>query len=149
MYHGTSWEKACEIDSNGFQISDEGRLGAGVYVARYEKARKFALAKYRHGGESCGMLEVIISFRYPKYASCEDDDWQDQGHDACRADETAVSTASMVKVPLRATPLGPTRSLAAWMPERGRANSLVPAQDRRFHCLRPSRYQHGVVCQVR
>ena len=43
-------------------------MGAGVYVARYEKARKFALAKNRHGGESCGMLEIIISFRYPKYA---------------------------------------------------------------------------------
>ena len=48
MYHGTSWERACEIESGGFQISDGGRLGAGVYVARYEKARQFALAFDRH-----------------------------------------------------------------------------------------------------
>ena len=41
----------------------------------------------------------------------------------------------MVKVPLRATPLGPTRARAAWVPERGRVSSLVPDQDRRFHCF--------------
>ena len=99
MYHGTSWEMACEIDSNGFQMSDDGRLGAGVYVARYEKAHKFALAFDRHGGKTGGMLEVIISFRNPKYASYEDDDWQDQGHDACRADETAASAAAWSKCP--------------------------------------------------
>jgi hypothetical protein len=101
MYHGTSWERACEIESGGFQISDGGRLGAGVYVARYEKARQFALAFDRHKGETGGMLEVIISFRYPKYVSFEDDEWQSQGYDACRADETAKSTAARLRVPWR------------------------------------------------
>ena len=70
-----------------------------MYVARYEKARQFALAFDRHKGETGGMLEVIISFRYPKYVSFEDEEWQSQGYDACRADETAKSTAARLRVP--------------------------------------------------
>mmetsp|Transcript_55878 Transcript_55878/g.92448 ORF Transcript_55878/g.92448 Transcript_55878/m.92448 type:complete len:189 (+) Transcript_55878:76-642(+) len=92
MYHGTSWEIACTIEQDGFQLSEDGRLGPGVYVARYDKAHKFALAIDRHGGDSGGMVEVIISFRDPKYVPFEDDRWLDEGYDACRADQTAAST---------------------------------------------------------
>ena len=92
MYHGTSWENALEITASGFKKSYDGCLGAGVYVARYEKARKFALALNRHGGNMGGMVEVIIRFQHPKYVSWEDCTWQDEGYDACRADKTAAST---------------------------------------------------------
>ena len=40
-----------------------------MYVSRYEKAHKFALAFDRRDRRHA---EVIISFRYPKYASYED-----------------------------------------------------------------------------
>ena len=139
MYHGTSWERACEIESGGFQISDGGRLGAGVYVARYEKARQFALAFDRHKGETGGMLEVVISFLYPKYVSFEDDEWQSQGYDACRADETAKSTAARLKCP-SGEPLPPEwrrrATEALWRPPKVTDSTAC-------------RYQHGVVCQVR
>ena len=92
MYHGTSWERAQNIQSYGFQLCDSGLLGPGVYVAHYDKALKFALALWRHGGDSGGMVEVIISFRNPKYVRYNDYKWQDEGYDACRADETSAST---------------------------------------------------------
>ena len=84
-----------------------------MYVARYEKAHKFALAFHRHGGETGGMLEVVISFRVPKYASYEDNEWQDQGYDACRADETAASTAASSKCPCSSSSERPLTALEA------------------------------------
>ena len=92
MYHGTSWKNACDIERDGFEPSEDGMLGPGVYVARYEKAHKFACAFERHGGQTGGMIEVLIRFRYPKYVSYNDDDWQADGYDACRTDETSAST---------------------------------------------------------
>jgi hypothetical protein len=92
LYHGTSWESACQIEASGFERSTEGRLGPGIYFARFEKAHRFALCLERHGGDAGGMVEALVSFRYPKYVTYEDDTWFEEGYDACRADMTAKST---------------------------------------------------------
>lgn len=108
FYHGTSWESAQHIMMEGFEPSDDGQLGRGVYVARQDKAARFARDAARHGGAAGGLVEVIVSFSFPKFVSKASDagEWQLDGFDACRADCTAASEhmewcikdASQVKV---------------------------------------------------
>ena len=94
LYHGTSsWENAQRIKRNGFIPSEDGCLGRGVYVAREDKARRFAQNSSRHSGAgSGGLVEVIVTLSNPKYVSSNDTSWQTQGHDACRTNRTDAST---------------------------------------------------------
>ena len=52
LYHGTSLEAALRIESQGFQASATGCLGPGVYLARADKALRFAQGGGRHGGRT-------------------------------------------------------------------------------------------------
>jgi hypothetical protein len=73
LFHGTSWDRAMEIGKSGFIPSASGRLGQGIYVAREDKARRFAEDSSRHGGAGGNALvEVIITFRNAKYVSGDD-----------------------------------------------------------------------------
>ena len=92
FYHGTSWSNANEIMRNGFTPSSSGLLGSGIYVAREDKARRFAQNKSRHGGEEGALIKVKITFSNPKYVESNDTSWQSQGYDACRASSTSAST---------------------------------------------------------
>jgi len=93
FYHGTSWDRAREIQKNGFIPSSGGCLGEGIYVAREDKARRFAENTSRNGGAGGGgLIEVIITFSNPAYVTSDDTTWQRKGHDACRADHTGEST---------------------------------------------------------
>jgi hypothetical protein len=112
FFHGTSWERAQQIQTAGFLPSESGCLGAGVYVAREDKARRFAQNSARNGGAGGGgLVEVVITFSNPKFVDSNDTAWQEEGHDACRAEHTAASTnmewcvksASQVRV-VRITP---------------------------------------------
>lgn len=47
LYHGTSITASRKIFEEGFKISTNGQLGAGVYLAREEKAQRFALVTKR------------------------------------------------------------------------------------------------------
>ena len=91
LFHGTSWERAKQILRDGFIESTVGCLGPGIYVAREEKARKFAANKARHGGREGGLVTVLVSYRRAKYVGQNDTTWQAQGFDACRAEETSSS----------------------------------------------------------
>ena len=66
FWHGTSWKSAQKIYSEGFRRSQDGLLGPGVYVARRDKALKFAQNSERHGGTAGGLLKVVVSFSNPK-----------------------------------------------------------------------------------
>jgi len=92
MFHGTSWTVAQRIRREGFVESKGGCLGPGVYVAREEKATRFAANLSRHGGETGGLVKVNVTFRNAKYVSGDDNSWQRQGYDACRTDKTSVSS---------------------------------------------------------
>ena len=58
LWHGTSWKKAQLILQNGFIPSDDGQLGEGVYLARNDKALRFARDHRRKGGAEGGLVEV-------------------------------------------------------------------------------------------
>ena len=97
FYHGTSWEAAERILREGFQPSTEGCLGPGIYVARREKAERFARDEnQRHGEVMGGLVEVLVTVSNPKFveinAGWNDGSWQATGHDACRAESTTAST---------------------------------------------------------
>ena len=49
FFHGASWGNAQRILREGFRASTEGCLGPGIYVARREKAERFAEEATRHG----------------------------------------------------------------------------------------------------
>ena len=66
MYHGTSMERARMIMRAGLIASTDGCLGPGIYVARKEKALRFALNNGRHGGQENALVTVLIKFRNPK-----------------------------------------------------------------------------------
>ncbi|EOD31837.1 hypothetical protein EMIHUDRAFT_231247 [Emiliania huxleyi CCMP1516] len=91
LYHGTSLEAALRIESQGFQASATGCLGPGVYLARADKALRFAQEGGRHGGAEGGLVEVLVRFKNPKFVAADDDTWQAEGYDACRAEETSAS----------------------------------------------------------
>lgn len=92
FFHGTSWARAQRIQSEGIRVSEGGLLGPGIYVAREDKARRFAMESSRHGSARGGLVEVLITFSNPKYVRGEDTCWQREGHDACRTDRTSAST---------------------------------------------------------
>lgn len=91
FYHGTSWDAAQRIVREGFKVSEDGCLGRGVYVARRDKALRFAKNRSRHGGEAGGLVTAVVSFEHPKFVSGDDDEWQYEGYDACRTDATSAS----------------------------------------------------------
>ena len=91
FFHGTSTDKARNILLHGFRSSPSGCLGPGVYVARDDKACRFAGNCKRHGGAAGARLKVRVNFYHPKYVPYDDQGWQAQGYDACRAVRTSWS----------------------------------------------------------
>ena len=91
VYHGTSLETAEIIRREGFKPSSDGLLGPGTYVARADKASKFAANCPRHGGSSGAVVKVRISFTRAKFVSFNDHVWLSEGYDACRAERTSMS----------------------------------------------------------
>ena len=92
FYHGTTWARAQKIQREGMIPSEGGCLGPGIYVAREDKARRFAENSGRHGSANGGLVEVLVSFCNAKYVGRNDAYWQSEGFDACRASETSAST---------------------------------------------------------
>ena len=93
-WHGTSWASAQTIKSRGFKVSsgEKQLLGRGVYVAKFHKALRFAQDESRHHSPEGGLVECQVSFSNPKFVTSDDDTWQSEGHDACRADHTSGSS---------------------------------------------------------
>jgi hypothetical protein len=95
FFHGTSWDTAQQILLEGFKPSQEGCLGPGIYVARYDKAEKFAKQFTRHGGKVGGLVELLVEVKRPKFVEINrfrnDSSWRDEGYDACRANRTTAS----------------------------------------------------------
>ncbi len=91
QYHGTSVSAAQSILSSGFQQSSSGQLGRGVYLAREDKAERFARDR---GGSGGVVLRCQFTASNPKYVSNSSraGNWAAEGHDAVRADDTAMST---------------------------------------------------------
>ena len=92
LYHGTSRDTAELIRRDGFKASPHGCLGPGVYVAHHDKAFRFAANCPRHGGDAGVVVKVRITFSNAKYVRGDDQNWQSQGYDACRAEYTSAST---------------------------------------------------------
>jgi len=93
FYHGTKWAAALKIERDGFLPSEVGCLGRGVYVARQDKATRFAKDRARQAGESVGgLVELLVTVCNPKYVISNDYHWQTEGYDACRAERTSLST---------------------------------------------------------
>ena len=92
FFHGTSWRSAQQIQREGFVESADGCLGRGIYVAREEKARRFAEDSARHGGDVGGLVEVLVHVRKVKYVRSNNTTWRGEGFDACRAEQTSAST---------------------------------------------------------
>ena len=92
FFHGTSWHSAQRIQREGFVESADGCLGRGIYVAREEKARRFAEDSARHGGDVGGLVEVLVHVRKVKYVRSNNTTWRGEGFDACRAEQTSAST---------------------------------------------------------
>jgi hypothetical protein len=93
FFHGTTWDKAVQIQRNGFIPSDDGCLGRGVYVAREDKATKFAQLRATQTSNGFGgLVELLVTIQNPKYVISNDYVWQSQGYDACRAERTSAST---------------------------------------------------------
>ena len=94
LFHGTSVRIAERIYMTGFEASTAGALGPGVYLARKDKAERFARDFGRHGGEGGGaIVEVIAHIYRPKYVSQDDlhGQWRAEGFDAVRTDKTSFS----------------------------------------------------------
>ena len=92
FFHGTSWANARSISSNGFIPSTNGCLGYGVYVARQDKARRFAQQRALETGQLGGLVELLVTIYNPKYVLYNDVSWQTEHYDACRAEKTSAST---------------------------------------------------------
>ena len=54
----------------------------GIYVAREEKATRFALLRAEETGQHGGLVELLVTVRNPKYVLSNDSCWQDEGYDA-------------------------------------------------------------------
>lgn len=93
FFHGTTWENALRIERDGFLASESGCLGHGIYVAREDKATKFAEDRAYESVLGCGgLVELLVTVRNPKYVLSNDYYWQSEGYDACRAERTSAST---------------------------------------------------------
>ena len=93
FFHGTTWAAANTIKSNGFVPSQGGCLGEGVYVAREDKATRFAKQRAQETGAAYGgLVELLVAVRNAKYVISNDYHWQSEGYDACRAERTSAST---------------------------------------------------------
>jgi len=92
FFHGTTWQSACSIHDRGFIPSQSGCLGEGTYVAREDKARRFAELRAMETGGYGGLVELLVTVRNPKYVIANDYHWQSEGYDACRAERTSAST---------------------------------------------------------
>ena len=66
-------------------------MGAGVYLARKDKAMRFAQDNRRHCGSAGGLVECVARIRNPKYVRHNNTSSRSEGYDACRADETTKS----------------------------------------------------------
>ena len=84
------------IERDGFdlRLALKGQLGKGVYVARYDKALRFAENGAWHHGSDGGLIKVHVNVQNPKYVSDSRHRgrWWEEGHDACRVDRTPVSS---------------------------------------------------------
>jgi hypothetical protein len=92
FFHGTTWPKANQILENGFIPSTGGCLGHGIYVAREDKATRFAHQRAEETGQGGGLVELLVTVRNPKMVMYNDYTWQSEGYDACRAEKTSAST---------------------------------------------------------
>ena len=95
LFHGTSLQKARNIERWGFAPSERGSLGRGVYLAPdREKALKFARSANWHGSCDGALIEVTMRIDPTKVKHARHDDrtWQEQGYDACRARRTSKSS---------------------------------------------------------
>ena len=95
LFHGTSLQKARNIERWGFAPSERGSLGRGVYLAPdREKALKFARSANWHGSCDGALIEVTVRIdpTKVKHAKHDDDTWQEAGYDACRARRTSKSS---------------------------------------------------------
>lgn len=94
FYHGTTWATAKQIERDGFLPSESGCLGRGIYVAREDKARRFAQQRAREQAyaDCGGLVELLVTVRNPKYVLSNDYHWQSEGYDACRSERTTAST---------------------------------------------------------
>lgn len=91
--HGTTWRNARNIEHAGFVPSQSGCLGQGIYVAREDKARRFAhQGAVETGDEYGGLVHLVVTVANPKYVLSNDYHWQSEGYDACRAERTTAST---------------------------------------------------------
>jgi hypothetical protein len=54
----------------------------GIYVAREEKATRFALLRAEETGQHGGLVELLVTVRNPKFVLSNDSCWQDEGYDA-------------------------------------------------------------------
>jgi hypothetical protein len=92
MYHGTSVDNAKAILKEGFRPSTGGELGAGIYMAREDKAAGYA---ERASGRSHNSVVFKCQFtpHAPKYVEkySQVGDWRKEGHDAIRTYETGRS----------------------------------------------------------
>lgn len=91
-YHGTSWENARKIAKSGFIESSDGQLGRGVYVAKEDKATRFAENTARHGGTDGVLIKCEVTVDNPKFirgGGCSTSDHK--SHDAVRTNNTASS----------------------------------------------------------
>ena len=93
FFHGSTWAAAQQILQSGFIPSQNGCLGPGIYVAREDKATRFAKTRATECGyEYGGLIELVVTVRNPKYVLKNDLSWQSEGYDACRAEQTTAST---------------------------------------------------------
>jgi hypothetical protein len=93
LFHGTPADKARSILQTGFQASTSGQLGAGLYLAREEKAQKFADSG-RHGSARGVVFAVVVNLQNPlfKHTNTSVGDWAARGHDGVRVDDTQMSS---------------------------------------------------------
>ena len=64
FFHGTSWSRAKRIMTHGFSESSEGCLGPGIYVARLDKALRFARDRGRHGEAYGGSILYCLQLAH-------------------------------------------------------------------------------------
>lgn len=92
VYHGTDRDSAEQIQAHGFRASGNGCLGAGVYFANIDKARKFARWRATQTGRPAALLRCQISVWSLKEVDGDYAYWQWWGYDSCYAPSTTRST---------------------------------------------------------